>query len=153
MRIALQWQRGQNHALLAQSRKPPLRNDLTSASAFRLATLGGAEAIHQEDKLGTIEPGKLADIVIIDAEKSMNLAGAVDPIQGYVFWAKGEDVQSVLVNGEWVKRDGKLTKVRWEDVAEQFKDAVKSVESRRKKGEEAEKAYDQALLARGCVTQ
>lgn len=153
MRVALQWQRGQDHTELAKTRMPPIRNDLTSASAFRLATLGGAEAIHMEDQLGTIEPGKLADIVILSADTSINLAGAIDPIQGYVFWAKGEDVENVMVNGEWVKKGGKLVKVRWEDVAGRLKEAIKSVEARRKKGVEEEAAYNEGLRAFGCVTQ
>lgn len=106
-----------------------------------------------EDKLGTIERGKLADIVIINADDSINLAGMINPFQGYVFWVKGEDVESVMVNGEWVKRAGKLVKVRWEDVVGRLRVAARNVEGRRRSRAEEEAAYVGALKAFGCTTQ
>lgn len=152
MRFALQWARGHENELLAQQGLSPLFTPYSSASAFRLATLGGAEAIHKEASLGSIEKGKLADIVIVDAEDSINLAGAVDPFQAMVFWAKSEDVESVLINGEWVKRDRKLVKVDWKEVVGPLKEAVKSVESRRKSdGGKAD--YLQVNEEMGCATQ
>ncbi|KZS87886.1 Metallo-dependent hydrolase [Sistotremastrum niveocremeum HHB9708] len=152
MRFALQWQRGHVNEVLAAQGKSPLFTPHSSASAFRLATLGGAEAIHKEASLGSIEKGKLADIVIIDAEDSINLAGAIDPFQALVFWAKSEDVESVIIAGEWVKRGRKLTKVDWKDVVGPLKEAVKKVEERRQQdGGNAD--YLQVNEEMGCATQ
>ena len=66
--------------------------------------------------IGTIEVGKKADLVIFDA-LSANLAGAADPFQGVVFHASNADVDTVLVNGEIVKRNSVLTKMPWGPVA------------------------------------
>lgn len=39
-------------------------------------------------------------------------------------------MESVMVNGEWVKGGGKLVKVKWEDIISEYREAVKSVDSR-----------------------
>ncbi|KAF9066113.1 Metallo-dependent hydrolase [Rhodocollybia butyracea] len=154
MRVALQWQRGHDHAILASSSgTAPLYHKYSSASAFRLATLGGAEALHLEHKLGTIEPGKLADIVVISVDDSINLAGTIDPFQGYVFWTKGEDVTDVMINGEWVKRDGALTKVKWGDVVGDLRKAIKGVEDRRASPAEEKMIYEATCKQMGCAVQ
>lgn len=85
-------------------------NTYTCASAFRLATLGGAECVNMADRIGSIEPGKLADIVLYDA-LSPNLAGCSDPFRGIAIHATGQDVEWVIVNGKVVKKAGRLTPV------------------------------------------
>lgn len=99
-----------------------------SADAFRLATLGGAEALHRSHELGTLEIGKLADLNIFDADSSFNLAGAADPFQAIVFWAGAEDVGGVMIGGEWVKRDGEFVNVEWKDVRREFVEGARSVQ-------------------------
>lgn len=117
----------------ASSPKAIRQNELRCASVFRLATLGGAEAAHRSD-IGSIEPGKLADIVLYDAN-SVNLAGCLDPFKGIVMHATAQDVSWVIVNGRVVKQEGRLLPVsvgagqkwEWEDVAKQLRPAVKNV--------------------------
>lgn len=99
---------------------PPAHNKYNSKDAFRLGTLGGAEALNLSHLIGTVEVGKKADLVIFDA-LSANLAGARDPFQGVVFHASNADIDTVLVNGEIVKRDGQLTKTAWGPVAVELK--------------------------------
>ncbi|KZT22042.1 Metallo-dependent hydrolase [Neolentinus lepideus HHB14362 ss-1] len=103
MRVALQWERGRLHESLAAQRKVSAHNDIPAASAFRLATLGGAEASHGCSKLGSLEVGKLGDVVIYDAD-SVNLAGCSDPFRGIVLHATDADVETVIVNGEIVAK-------------------------------------------------
>ena len=97
-----------------------MHNKFNSKDAFRLGTLGGAEALNLAHLVGTVEVGKRADLVVFDA-LSANLAGAHDPFQGVVFHASNADVETVFVDGEIVKRDGRLTKVEWGPVAVELK--------------------------------
>jgi cytosine/adenosine deaminase-related metal-dependent hydrolase len=104
---------GQLHAQTAYNTSTPKANKHNSyscASAFRLATLGGAECVNMADRIGTVEPGKLADIVLYDA-LSPNLAGVSDPFRGIAIHATGQDVEWVFVNGKVVKKAGALVPI------------------------------------------
>lgn len=76
---------------------------------LRLATYGGAEALGRGDEVGSITPGKRADLQII-ALDGINLAGFAggDPAALLVYSARPEDVRTVIVDGNFVKRDGSL---------------------------------------------
>jgi 5-methylthioadenosine/S-adenosylhomocysteine deaminase len=83
---------------------------LTAADVFRMATLGGAHAIGRAADLGGLEPGKLADLVFLDLRHPLGLTG--ERALSDLVWATGPDaVQHVMVNGEWVVRDGALARV------------------------------------------
>ncbi|KAL4247038.1 5-Methylthioadenosine/S-adenosylhomocysteine deaminase [Abortiporus biennis] len=130
MRIVLQWDRGRRHEKTLLSKvDPPKYNTHTSHEAFRLGTLGGAEAINLSHQIGTIEVGKKADLVVFDTD-SANLAGSLDPFQAIVFNASNADVELVMVNGDIVKRDGKLTKVDWKSLAKELKVKAKGIRER-----------------------
>jgi len=120
MHFALQTERGRIHRELSSRGKGIAYNNIRAASAFRLATLCGAEAAHVSSKIGSLEVGKLADIVIYDAA-SINLGGCSDPFRGITLHATGADVETVIVNGEIVKKDGKLVRKEWKEVAKQLK--------------------------------
>ncbi|KZT66045.1 Metallo-dependent hydrolase [Daedalea quercina L-15889] len=126
----------------------PKCNRHLCADAFRLATLGGAEALNLHDKIGTIEVGKKADIVVFDTD-SANLAGIDDPISGITFHATNADVELVMVNGEILKRDGRLTKVPWGPVAQELKQKAREVRERFPR-EELEKLWHQWYEAFGA---
>ncbi|CDO73830.1 hypothetical protein BN946_scf185015.g159 [Trametes cinnabarina] len=129
MRFALQWARGHDHERIHLNKEtPPFHNKYSSADAFRLGTLGGAEALGLSNLIGTVEVGKRADLVVFDAS-SVNLAGAADPITGVVFHAASEDVETVFVDGEIVKRGGKLVH-EWAPVARELKKRADEVRER-----------------------
>ncbi|KAI0089092.1 Metallo-dependent hydrolase [Irpex rosettiformis] len=120
MRTALQFTRGMSHENIHKAKQtPPLHNEYNSRDAFRLGTLGGAEALNLADQIGTIEVGKKADLLIFNA-LSTNLAGIRDPFNGIVFHASDADIITVFVDGEILKRDGKLTKFEWAMVAQEL---------------------------------
>ena len=60
-----------------------------------------------QDRLGTISPGKQADLVFIRAD-ALNLWPVHDPVATVVMQANLANIDSVMVAGEWRKRDGKL---------------------------------------------
>jgi cytosine/adenosine deaminase-related metal-dependent hydrolase len=77
-------------------------------SEMRLATIDGARVWHLENEIGTLTPGKQADIAIIDL-RSPHLDGFGDPVAVMVLGAGPADVETVIVGGDILKRDGKLT--------------------------------------------
>ncbi|MFC9292875.1 amidohydrolase family protein [Streptomyces sp. NPDC057011] len=77
---------------------------------LRIATLGGAEAIGMADRVGSLTPGKLADVIVIDPA-ALNFAPRFDWVGQLVFNARPENVQAVFVNGRPLKLDGRLVNV------------------------------------------
>lgn len=60
-----------------------------------------------QDEIGTLSPGKQADIAILDL-RSPHLDGFGDPVAVMVLDAGPADVETVIVGGDIVKRDGRL---------------------------------------------
>lgn len=83
---------------------------LPAETVFRMATAGGARVLNLHDRIGSLEPGKLADIVLVDAGRP----GLVPLYRVYshlVYAARGSDVTTVLVGGRVVVRDGRAITV------------------------------------------
>jgi cytosine/adenosine deaminase-related metal-dependent hydrolase len=73
------------------------------------ATLGGAEALGISDYVGSIEPGKRADLIVIDVSEDHAFSGnACDPATRIVFSATSSDVRHVFVEGRQIVADGRL---------------------------------------------
>lgn len=76
---------------------------------FELATLGGAKAMCKENELGSLEPGKKADIVIV---KQDNIHSApnhhVDVVANLVYATRASDVQTTIINGKVLMQDREL---------------------------------------------
>jgi 5-methylthioadenosine/S-adenosylhomocysteine deaminase len=78
-----------------------LRRDaeaLPARQALRMATINGAKALGLEAQIGSLEVGKQADVIVIDAAQP-HLAPRHDPIALLVYSAQAADVCTVLVNG------------------------------------------------------
>jgi 5-methylthioadenosine/S-adenosylhomocysteine deaminase len=82
-------------------------NLISSRQVLRWATLDGAKVAGIGDRTGSITPGKKADIVIIET-KSPNVAPVIDPVATVVCAADISNVDTVIVDGKVLKRDGKL---------------------------------------------
>ena len=80
---------------------------LTHRDVLEFATIDGARACGLEDKVGSLTPGKQADIVLLKAN-AINTAPMLDPIGTIVVFSDTSNVDSVFVAGRAVKRDGKL---------------------------------------------
>ncbi len=72
-----------------------------------MATVDGARACGLDDRIGTLEVGKQADVLMLRAD-TPNLAPVSDPVGAVVHAAGTHNVDSVMVGGRWVKRDGRL---------------------------------------------
>jgi putative selenium metabolism protein SsnA len=85
---------------------------------FRMATLDGARCYGLEDKIGSIEKGKLADIAIIDGLRVPTPLNANTVIGHLVHTFSGRDVKHVLVDGKIVVKDARLTQIQDAEVSE-----------------------------------
>ncbi|MDW4497176.1 amidohydrolase family protein [Sulfitobacter sp. D35] len=75
-----------------------------------MCTIEAAGALGLEDRIGSLEPGKAADIVTLDLRRA-HLAPPVMPVHRLVCFANGNDVSNVMVGGEMVLEDGAPTRV------------------------------------------
>ena len=80
---------------------------MTAPQALELATIAGAKAIGRSHELGSIEPGKLADIVLIDLNRAHSVP-VHNVISNLVFTANPSNVDTVIVGGRIVLRNGTL---------------------------------------------
>jgi 5-methylthioadenosine/S-adenosylhomocysteine deaminase len=69
-----------------------------------MATREGARALGLELEIGSIEPGKRADLVLVDAA-GPHLAPGPDPYSTLVYAARGTDVRSTIVDGRLLVHD------------------------------------------------
>jgi 5-methylthioadenosine/S-adenosylhomocysteine deaminase len=80
---------------------------ISAQEAFELATIRGAQALHLDRDIGSIEVGKRADLVIIESD-SLNQMPLYNIYSDLVYATKAWDVLTVLINGRTVMRDRKL---------------------------------------------
>ena len=81
---------------------------LDAWSVLAMATREGARALHLEDRIGTLEVGKLADITVVGLE-SWSLQPSGNPASRLVHGATANDVRHVVIDGRVVVDNGTLT--------------------------------------------
>lgn len=77
------------------------------AEIVEMATISGARSLYMDDKIGSIERGKLADIIIIDT-KSPNMVPCYDYYAAVVFQAEPSNVSTTIINGEIIMENREL---------------------------------------------
>ena len=79
------------------------------------ATIGGARALGMQDITGSLEVGKKADLFVVDLMRP-HLVPSLRPVSAFVHNGQPADIMSVMVDGQWVMRDGKALTIDEEDV-------------------------------------
>jgi 5-methylthioadenosine/S-adenosylhomocysteine deaminase len=80
---------------------------VSAEEAFELATIRGAQALHLEKDIGSIEKGKRADLVLVERD-ALNQIPLYNVYSHLVYATKASDVQTVIINGRIVMRDRRL---------------------------------------------
>ena len=80
---------------------------LPANRALQMATCDGATAMGLESEIGTIEPGKKADLSVVRLDR-LHATPASDVVSALVYSAEADDVDAVIIDGEVVMRDRKL---------------------------------------------
>ena len=105
MRIGLLFQRGKNNTIA----------DAEAEAFVRMATLGGAEALGLEGVTGSLEPGKDADLVVVDMTKS-HLRPLTDPYSALVYTANQENIILTMGSGKILYDSGNVPGIDDESV-------------------------------------
>lgn len=84
------------------------KSAMPAETILEMATVRAAEAIGMADQLGTLAPGYLADLVILDFE-GLHTAPNYHLLNNIVYCCTGRDVDTVIVNGKIVVQAGRLT--------------------------------------------
>ncbi|HYH09735.1 MAG TPA: amidohydrolase [Thermoanaerobaculia bacterium] len=106
-----------------------MRNDpkaITAREVLRLATIGGAQVLGLADRIGTLERGKRADVVIIDLQQTKT-----QPVysveSAIVYAASGNSVVTTIVDGKILMRRGEVLTVNEEETiakAKEYRDRI-----------------------------
>ena len=106
MRCAFGCERARPHAVFWEADQPA-ENLLTADRLLEMATINGAHVVGVEDRIGSLTPGKKADIVMIDAT-AINIVPVMDPVAAVTLCADVSNVDTVMIDGKILKREGKL---------------------------------------------
>lgn len=98
---------------------------------LEMATMGGAVAVGLKDTIGSITPGKRADLLITRCD-STRMTPVHDPVAALVLYANASDIDTVFINGDMVKHKGQLTGVDWPKVRRELRDSASSIMERSK---------------------
>ena len=90
---------------------------LPAGQVLEMVTIDAARALGMEDEIGSLEPGKKADIILIDMFKP-HLLPLNMPLYRIAYFANGNDVETVLVNGRILMRDRQVLTVDETEVLE-----------------------------------
>jgi 5-methylthioadenosine/S-adenosylhomocysteine deaminase len=74
----------------------------TARTFIRLGTIHGARALGLEEEIGSLEPGKRADIIAVDLSSSPHMVPTADPYSALVHTSNQKDVLATMVAGRWV---------------------------------------------------
>lgn len=107
-RIALGIQRSlDNFAYREAHGTIPPTSTITTREALSWVTIEGARMLKQEHRIGSLAPGKQADLVVIRAT-DLNMQPVHDPVSTVVMQTSLANIDSVMVAGRWKKREGRL---------------------------------------------
>jgi 5-methylthioadenosine/S-adenosylhomocysteine deaminase len=106
MRATLSADRSRDH-LEAHARGETVAvNRLRAEDVIWMATMGGAKSLGMEDRIGSITPGKKADLLLIKNDQSPAMTPILNPTAHVVYQAGTADIHTVVVNGKVVKYAG-----------------------------------------------
>ncbi len=80
---------------------------MDAAQVVQMATRDGARAIGLEGQIGSLAPGRRADLIVLDLNQP-HLVPLYHPASHLVYAAGGADVRHVMIDGRWVVRDRRL---------------------------------------------
>jgi cytosine/adenosine deaminase-related metal-dependent hydrolase len=106
---------------------------LGAAEAWRMATVGGAAAAGDRDGLGALEPGRRADLVLLDLD-SLVFTPLNDPLQQLALGSTSLAVHSTMVGGRWVLRDGRVTGIDEQAILQEGRERGREIVARHDEG-------------------
>ena len=103
---------------------------MDTATVLRMATIEGAKMLGIEDKTGSIEAGKYADIIILDANKP-HMIPMYNCYSQIVYSASGADVSASIINGKIVMKDRQLLNMDVSDIMDRVRKIADNIKKDR----------------------
>jgi cytosine/adenosine deaminase-related metal-dependent hydrolase len=85
----------------------PETSTITTREALSWVTVEGARMLGMQDHIGSLAPGKYADLVMISTE-GINIQPVHNPVSSVVMQTTLANIDSVMIGGRWKKRSGRL---------------------------------------------
>jgi 5-methylthioadenosine/S-adenosylhomocysteine deaminase len=114
-------------AVLQAVRRQP--GVLVARDVLWMATRAGAGTLDLESEIGSIEPGKRADLIVVDRDRP-HLTPGPDPYSTIVYAARGSDVRTTVVDGEVLVDDCELARIDRAEVIAEARLAARELASR-----------------------
>ena len=102
---------------------------LPAETVLEMATLNGARATLWRGQIGSIERGKLADLIVIDLRRP-HLVPVRNPVSNLVYAANGGDVYTVIIDGKIIMENRQMTTIEEEEVVQEAIEAGPLVDQR-----------------------
>lgn len=103
-------------------------NRIGAKDVIKMATINGAKALGLEKEIGSIEKGKKADIIIVNAEEKLDnikIIPNLNVISNLVYNTEGRCVDTTIVDGEILMEDRKIKNINIEEVIKNCKKIIK----------------------------
>jgi 5-methylthioadenosine/S-adenosylhomocysteine deaminase len=99
---------------------------LPAWATLKMATYGGAKVLNWNGSIGSIQPGKKADLAIVDLNKLhfYPRLNAQTILSHLVYSGSGNDVSDVMINGQWKMRGREVQQGNLGDLMREFEDTV-----------------------------
>lgn len=97
---------------------------ISAKDVIKMATINGAKALGLEDKIGSIEVGKCADIILVDITEKLDnitMLPNLNIISNLVYNASGRNVETTIVNGRILMENRKLTEIDENEIIKRYK--------------------------------
>jgi cytosine/adenosine deaminase-related metal-dependent hydrolase len=106
-RFALQLQRGLDNIAVNNAGNEISGVSIGARQALGWVTIDGAKALRKEDQIGSLTPGKQADIILVRST-DLNVFPSFAPAETVLFQSNSANVDTVIIGGRIMKRDGRL---------------------------------------------
>ncbi|KAJ3671830.1 hypothetical protein LUZ60_007909 [Juncus effusus] len=84
-------------------------------TVLKMATIDGARSVLWDDQIGSLEPGKKADMIVVNPF-TWTMVPLHDCISNLVYCMRSENIESVLCNGKWIMKDRKIVNINEEEI-------------------------------------
>lgn len=99
-------------------------SSISAYDILKMATIEGAKVLGMENEIGTLEPGKKADMIFIKTDK-LHMCPANDVCANLVYSSNGADVESVMIDGKVIMQNRKMINLDEKQVMRQVKKIAK----------------------------
>ena len=102
---------------------------VSARQVLEMATINGAWDLGLADRVGSLTPGKRADLILVRTT-DLNMAPLGDPVTAIVRSAQPHNVDTVVIDGRILKRNGRLTAIDADEVAAQAAESLAGLKKR-----------------------